>query len=503
MKLVPVIGLETHIQLATNTKLFCACAVSSENAQPNTSVCQICLGHPGVLPVPNETAVRWAVLLGLALNGKITPHSKFDRKHYFYPDLPKAYQISQFDLPVMTDGWLDIEVEGAKGVPRIGIERMHLEEDAAKNMHGDDGKTYVDFNRGGMPLCEIVTRPDFRGAAEAKAYLHELRLLVRTLGISGGNMEKGQLRCDVNISLREVDNDGAFIGPLNTKTEIKNINSFRHVERAIAYETARQTKLWEAGTPPAVTTTRGWNDTAQRTDEQRTKEDSADYRYFPEPDIPPLELASIAKAMRQKMPELPAAKRARLMEEYGFKRSDAAHIVDDPALANFAENALSELGAWLEAKPDVTAETMPAARTKMSKVFCGWLISKLGGLLAERGSDIRIAKLTPENFAQFVMLIADGRLTGTKGLEVLNRMLDDGSDPEHAMQDMGAKRMDDVTALRNIIDSVLAGLPTEVIRYKNGETKLLPFFLGSVMKATKGNADAESATRIIREILGS
>ncbi len=354
MKLVPVIGLETHVQLKTRTKLFCSCATNSESAPVNTNVCAICLGHPGTLPVLNEDALRFAVMLATALNGNVAPHSKFDRKHYFYPDLPKAYQISQFDLPVMTEGYVDLDLPEAKGTPRIGLERMHLEEDAAKNIHGDDGKTYVDFNRAGTPLCEIVTRPDFRGAVEAKAYLQELRLLVRTLGISDGDMEKGQLRCDVNISLREADDDGNFIGPLNTKTEIKNINSFRHVERAIAYEIQRQTKLWEAGTPPTVTTTRGWNDTAQRTDEQRTKEDAADYRFFPEPDIPPLDLLPIVADVRARMPELPAAKRARFVDEYSMKREDARQIIDDPALANFAEAALSELSAWLEAQPDVT-----------------------------------------------------------------------------------------------------------------------------------------------------
>ena len=255
MKFLPVIGLETHVQLSTKTKLFCGCSTDITNKTPNSNVCPICLAHPGTLPVPNEQAIRFAVLLGLALNGNITAHSKFDRKHYFYPDLPKAYQISQFDLPVMREGYLDLEVVGVPNLVRIGLERMHLEEDAGKNIHGADGKTYVDFNRGGAALCEIVTKPDIHSAAEAKAYLYELRLLVRTLGVSDGDMEKGQLRCDVNISLREVDDNNNFIGPLNTKTELKNLNSFRAVERAIAYEITRQTELWAAGTPPLKTTT--------------------------------------------------------------------------------------------------------------------------------------------------------------------------------------------------------------------------------------------------------
>lgn len=501
MPLVPVIGLETHVQLKTKTKLFCSCPTHTENAPANTNVCQVCLGHPGTLPVLNAQALRWSVMLGLALNGNIAPHSKFDRKHYFYPDLPKAYQISQFDLPVMSDGSLTLDIPGAKSEARIGIERMHLEEDAAKNIHGDDGKTYVDFNRSSVPLCEIVTRPDFRSAAEAKAYLQELRLLVRTLGISDGDMEKGHLRCDVNISLRETDESGAFTGPLMPKTEIKNINSFRHVERAIQYEIQRQTKLWDAGTPPSVTTTRAWNDTAQRTDEMRTKEGAADYRYFPEPDIPLLALAALVDEVRVQLPELPATKRARFMHEYGMKREDARQIVEEPALADFAETALSELGAWLEAQPEITADTVDEERKKLLKLFSGWLLNKLMGLLAERGSDIRVAKLTPENFAEFITMLAQGRLTGTKGIEVLNRMLEDGADPEHAMAEMGAKRMDDVTALRDVVDTVLTENPKEVARYKAGETKLVQFFLGQVIKVTKGNADPARAITIIQEAL--
>lgn len=502
MRLEPIIGLETHVQLNTKTKMFCACSAHVDDAQPNTNICPICTGHPGTLPVPNAQAVTWAVMLGLALEGRITPRSKFDRKNYFYPDLPKAYQISQFDLPIMSEGKMDIEVPG-EPVSRIRIERMHLEEDAAKNIHGSDGKTYVDFNRGGVPLCEIVTRPDFRSAAQAKAYLHELRLLVRTLGISEGDMEKGHLRCDVNISLREVDENGKPVSPdLSPKTEIKNINSFRAVERAIAYEIKRQTELWEAGTPPEITTTRGWNDVKQMTEGQRTKESSADYRYFPEPDIPPLDLEVIAKDVKRLMPELPQAKRFRLQREYGFKDEDVKLIVEDPALADFAEKALSELGSWLEAKPDVTPETMDEARKKLTKVFSGWLTSKLLGLLEERKSDVRIMKLTPENFAEFITLIADGRITGPKGLEVLGKMLDSGADPSHVIEELGASRMDDVTALQKVVETVVEENPKEAARYKSGETKLLQFFVGQVMKATKGNADPGKTADVIRSVLG-
>ncbi len=489
MKFLPVIGLETHVQLSTKTKLFCGCSTDITNKTPNSNVCPICLAHPGTLPVPNEQAIRFAVLLGLALNGNITAHSKFDRKHYFYPDLPKAYQISQFDLPVMREGYLDLEVVGVPNLVRIGLERMHLEEDAGKNIHGADGKTYVDFNRGGAALCEIVTKPDIHSAAEAKAYLYELRLLVRTLGVSDGDMEKGQLRCDVNISLREVDDNNNFIGPLNTKTELKNLNSFRAVERAIAYEITRQTELWAAGTPPLKTTTRGWNDVAGVTEEQRVKEDAADYRFFPEPDVPPLELADLAAEMRRLMPELPAAKRARFISEFGFKADDARQLVESPALANFAEQTYSELIVDLEPSP------------KLTKVLAGWLLTKLTALLTDRKIEIADAKITPAYFAEFLSFIAGGQLTAAKGLEVLGAMLDNGWSAAHTMKSLGAVKIDSGAALQEMVNDIITKNPNEVIRYKNGETKLLQFFLGQLMRATKGNADPDLATQTILDAL--
>jgi aspartyl-tRNA(Asn)/glutamyl-tRNA(Gln) amidotransferase subunit B len=501
MNLSPVIGLEIHVQLKTKTKMFCGCTENDpqQDKEPNLHICSICLGHPGTLPVPNEQAIRWGILLGLSLGGTIAPTSKFDRKNYFYPDLPKAYQISQFDLPVMSEGRLTIDVPG-EGLVTIGLERMHLEEDAAKNIHGEDGKTYVDYNRGGTPLCEIVTKPHFTSAAQTKVFLQELRTLVRTLDISNGDMEKGQLRCDVNISLREVDETGTPLSPeLNPKTEIKNINSFRAVERAIQYEIRRQKQLWEMHTPPSITTTRGWDDTKQCTTEQRSKEDSADYRYFPEPDIPPMNLVALTEEIRQTLPELPWDKRKRLVEEYGFKVEDASLIVEDPVLADFAEQALSELGAWLVALPDVTSEEMPEKRKKLMQLFCSWILNKLPGVLADRKISNRTMKVTPENFAEFIILMAEGRLTGQSGLKVLEKMLDDGSDPSHAMEELGANRMDDVTALADIVESVLAANPKETERFKAGETKLMQFLVGQVMKETRGNADPGLTAKIISE----
>ncbi|MDP2631511.1 MAG: Asp-tRNA(Asn)/Glu-tRNA(Gln) amidotransferase subunit GatB [Candidatus Uhrbacteria bacterium] len=502
MNLQAIIGLETHVQLKTASKMFCGCSNHSEGVAPNVNVCPVCLGHPGVLPVPNEQAIRSAILLGLALDGKIAKHSKFDRKNYFYPDLPKSYQISQFDLPIMSEGSLTFEVPGEEKTITIGIERLHLEEDAAKNIHGDDGKTYVDFNRGGTPLVEIVTHPHFTSAAQAKAYLQEIRLIVRTLGISYGDMEKGQLRADVNISMREVDENGEPLSKsLNPKTEIKNVNSFKAVERAIEYEIQRQTKLWEADDIPRLTTTRGWSDAKQVTELQRTKEGFADYRYFPEPDIPPMDLADLADEISHKIPELPKAKRDRFITEYGIKPSEAKQIIDDPALADFTEQALSELEAWLQAEPDVDSEQATIQRQKLTKLFVSWLLNKLLGVVAERKIGLKIMKITPENFAEFIKLIAEGKLTGQSGLQVLGRMLDDGSDPSDVMDELGASRLDDVSALIKVIDAVIEESSDEVARYKAGDTKLLQWFMGQVMKETHGKADPDTTVRLIGERL--
>lgn len=502
MNLQPIIGLETHVQLKTQSKMFCACSARGQDDAPNTHICPVCLGHPGVLPVPNEQAIRWAILVGLALRGTIATRSKFDRKNYFYPDLPKAYQISQFDLPIMENGEVELEIPGEERPTIVRLERLHLEEDAAKNIHGDDGNTYVDFNRGGTPLCEIVTRPDIHSAEEAKAYMRELRLLVRSLGVSDADMEKGQLRCDVNISLRPLNDHGEPLDDrLYPKTEIKNVNSFNAVGRAIEYEIQRQTKLWEMGTPPAETTTRGWNDAKQMTIEQRTKEGFADYRYFPEPDIPPMDLTEMTEEVRRTLPELPWDRKKRFADEYGFKKEDIKQMIDDPALADFTEHAMSELAAWLQSRDDVDEENVLEYRKKLNKLFSSWLLNKLMGLLTERKIDIRIMKVTPENFAEFITMMAEGKISGPKGLEVLGAMLDSGSDPEHVVSDLGATRMDDLTALSSIVNTVLEKNPSEVERFKNGEAKLVQFFIGQIMKATKGNADPEACAKMLKEKL--
>ncbi|MEK7614990.1 MAG: Asp-tRNA(Asn)/Glu-tRNA(Gln) amidotransferase subunit GatB [Patescibacteria group bacterium] len=482
MNYQPIIGLEIHVQLKTKTKMFCSCSAHETSAEPNTNVCPVCLANPGVLPVPNEQAIRFGVLMGLALNCTIAPHSKFDRKNYFYPDLPKAYQISQYDQPIAVNGFLEV------GEKRFGITRAHLEEDAAKSFHGSEGKTYVDYNRGGTPLIEIVTEPDFRSAQDAKLFLQELRLIARYLGVSDADMEKGHLRCDANVSLRLIDDNGETVGAtFNPKTEVKNLNSFRHVERAIEHEIQRQTKLWEANTPPMISTTRGWNDTKQITEDQRSKEDAADYRYFPDPDIPALALTDIANEMRAQMPELPAARRLRLQEEYSLKPADARQICEDPALADFTESVFSELTSWLESVED----TVDKDKDRLAKLVSGWLLSKLTGVLIERSIDVRVMKITPENFAEFLTLIATKKLNNATGLKVLSAMLDDGNSPTHIMEELQLGQMDDAGTLADVVDRVIANNPKEVSRYQAGEDQLLTFLMGMVMKETGGTADAK------------
>ncbi|MBI2551192.1 Asp-tRNA(Asn)/Glu-tRNA(Gln) amidotransferase subunit GatB [Candidatus Uhrbacteria bacterium] len=499
--LIPIIGLEVHVQLKTKSKLFCSC-VAHEAATPNTNVCPVCLAHPGTLPVPNQEAVRMAVTLGLALGCRINSPSRFDRKHYFYPDLPKGYQISQYEHPVAEGGLVILEVPGGERPNiNVGITRAHLEEDAGKSFHLDDGTTLVDFNRAGIPLVETVTEADLRSPAEAKAFLQELRLIVRTLGISDGDMEKGHLRCDANISLREYDDAGEIVGlTWNPKTEIKNLNSFRHVERALLFEINRQTECWKAGATPSVTTTRRWNDAKQQTEEMRTKEGAADYRYFPEPDIPPLVLAPLAEELKTMIPELPAAKRRRFVDEYQLKPADAKLLIEDPGLADFAEHAFSELAEWQGSLPEFAALDETEKKKglgKLTKLCVGYLTSKLTGLLAERGSDIRIAHLTPENFAELITLVATNKLNSRTAVEVLGHMLETGADPSHIMEDRQLGQIQNTDMLAAAINRVIAGNPKEAAAYKAGKTALLQFFVGKVMKETEGTADPKMTQNLL------
>jgi aspartyl-tRNA(Asn)/glutamyl-tRNA(Gln) amidotransferase subunit B len=508
MRLQPVIGLEIHIQMKTKSKMFCGCDNRGENAPPNTTVCPVCMGHPGVLPTLNNQALRWGVLVGLALGCEIPAFSKFDRKNYFYPDLPKGYQISQFDLPIAINGHVNLEIPG-KNVPRnearIGITRAHLEEDAAKLQHAADHKaSFVDFNRSSTPLIEIVTEPDFLTPFEAKTFLQELRRIARYLKVSDADMEKGHLRCDANISMRHINDDGTPVHEaLNPKTEVKNINSFKSVERALEYEIKRQTKMFELGSPPAVSSTRGWDDDRGTTKEQRIKEEAYDYRYFPEPDIPPLDLTEIAEEMRSKLPELPAKRRYRFIDEYGLTPADVRILTDDPAWADYTEQVFSELHAWLQTSGEEgsTDEIKEKNKAKLAKLVGGWLTSKLMGAMSERSIDIRILKITAENFAEFITLVYTNKVNSTTAREILGVMLESGQDPSHVMEDRGLGQMEDESELREVVGRILEQNPHEVERLRAGENKLMKFLVGMVMKATEGRANPEATQALIKNLI--
>ena len=500
----PIIGLEVHVQLKTKSKMFCGCDNSGDSKPPNTTVCPICLGHPGTLPVANEEAIKWSAMTAMALNCEIPEISKFDRKHYFYPDLPKGYQISQFDQPIGINGKVTVTLEdGTK--KDIRINRLHLEEDAAKLTHSDQG-SFVDYNRGGTPLMEIVTEPDISSAEEAKAYMQEIRAIVRYLGVSDADMEKGNMRCDVNISLRprDIEDERLF-----TKTEIKNVNSFRAVERTIKYEIARQTELWDEGNPPSQLTTRGWNDTEQRTDEQRIKEDAADYRYFPEPDIPPLHfgynLNEEQKAqglidlreLEVQIPELPEKKRDRFISEYGLSSTDINAIVYDVDLAGYLENVISELENWAK-DADVDWEK---DKGKLIKSASGWLTSKLMKLLIDENKTIKDTKVDGENFAELITMMHQGAINSSIGQKVLEIMHKTGGDPSNIVVDKNWRQLNDAGALAEAIKKVIVKHEGPVNDYKEGKENAIQFLLGQVMKETQGKANPQAVMELLKKHL--
>ena len=488
-----IIGLEIHVQLKTKSKMFCACSNAGEDQPANTTICEVCTAQPGTLPVPNEQAVRWALRAALALNCQIPDNSQFDRKHYFYPDLPKGYQISQYEHPLGLGGYLDIEVDGQ--ARRIQLERLHLEEDTAKLLHEPgQTETRIDFNRAGTPLMEIVTKPDVRSPAEAKAFLKELRLLMLYLGISDADMEKGHLRCDANISLRPSDETNLY-----SKTEIKNLNSFRSVERALTYEFERQKKLWAVGRPPTQLSTRGWEETKSVTEEQRVKEEASDYRYFPEPDIPPMQFseAFIAK-IQADVPEIPSARRQRFQAEFGFTQEDALRLCDHPILSGYTEAVISELKAWLLAEtPKDRGLTWHTHKAEFAKLLANWLINRYLKLCDETHIAPNASRITAENFAELVKIIQQNRVNATGAQTVLQEMFVTGHDPSDIIEKKALGQLQDESSLENTIDQVLAAHPAEVAGYKAGKITLLKFFMGQVMKETGGRADPEVLNRLL------
>jgi len=505
-----IIGLEIHAELKTKSKMFCSCDNDAEGKEPDTTVCPICLGHPGTLPVANQQAIEWTILTGLALNCRVNQLNKFDRKNYFYPDLPKGYQISQYDLPLVYGGHLEINGQ------QIRITRIHLEEDTGKLTHpayakasaGEPtGKNYslVDYNRAGTPLMEMVTEPDIRDAATAKKFCQTFQQILRYLQISDADMEKGQMRCEANISIQKQGKwqqaDGE-IKPLdnyqlNPKVELKNINSFKAVEKAIEYEIKRQKQALEEG-EKLVQETRGWDENKGKTIRQRVKETSADYRYFPEPDLPPLNInAKMISQIKSGLIELPMDKVKRFIEQYSFDQATAEILVSDKDLADYSEQVISELRAWIEA----TGDDWERQKRKLAKAAANWLTSELFKHLKADKITIKDIKITPENFAELITLVYQGKINSSAGQQILEVMYKKGGDPTNIMQGLGLEQIDDKAELEKIIKKIIKDNPKVIEQYKKGKENSIQFLVGKTMAATKGKANPKIVIGILKNLL--
>jgi aspartyl-tRNA(Asn)/glutamyl-tRNA(Gln) amidotransferase subunit B len=472
-----VIGLEVHAQLLTKSKMFCSCSTDYANAAPNTHVCPVCMGMPGVLPVINQQAVAYTIMTALALNCSIPEYSKFDRKNYPYPDLMKGYQISQYDVPLSRNGYLTVEYDGQ--IHRIGITRVHLEEDTARLLH-HEGYSLIDVNRSGTPLMEIVSEPDMRSPEEARLYMQKLREILVYLGVSSGRMEEGSLRCDANISVRPRGQK-----ELGVKTEIKNMNSFRSVERALEYEAQRQIAMARSG-ETIHQETRGWVETKGITVPQRTKEQAHDYRYFPEPDLPPLVISrSWVEELRAQLPELPDARRARYMTEFGLSAQDANVLTEEKSLGDYFEQ--------------VMAISQVSDRKARAKVASNWLLSEVVRLLKASNMSINDCPLSPAALANLLDLLDKERITGKQAKEVLDEAFVTGEMPEAIVTRKGLKPpISDQRELERIVEEVIANNPKVVNDYRAGKTNALQALVGQIMKQTRGQAKADIVQKLLR-----
>jgi len=504
--------LEIHTELKTNSKMFCGCKNDPNEKRANFNICPTCLGHPGTLPVANKEAIRKTIKTGLALNCKIAEISKFDRKNYFYPDLPKGYQISQYDMPFCQKGFL--EIDGRK----IEITRIHLEEDTGRLIHSGDS-SLVDFNRAGVPLMELVTEPDITSGKEARAFAQELQLILRYLGVSEADMEKGQMRVEVNISLSKSKK-------LGTKVEVKNLNSFRVAERAIDYEIKRQTEILEQG-GKIIQETRGWNDSKGITFSQREKEEVHDYRYFPEPDLPTIHLdKKFIEEIKTEIPELPEQKRKRFSKEYGLEEQDIEVFVVNKNLSEYFEKVVSEFIRWLKDEPAriATRAGSPArlrsvagrpARIatrsvaggdagfyKLARFAGNYLISDIQGLLGNKQFIENDFAITPENFAEFITMIFKEEISSKIAKQVLEEMYKTGADPSHIIEEKGLSQMNDQTEIEKIIKDIVLNNPKPVEDYKKGKEASLQFLVGKIMAVTRGRAKPDVAQRLLKKILG-
>ena len=474
MRYEAVIGLEVHAQMMTDTKIFCGCSTKF-GSEPNTQTCQICIGMPGVLPMLNEKALEFTIRTGLAMKCRISDYSRFARKNYFYPDLPKGYQISQYENPICEGGYIEIVVAGE--VKRVGITRIHMEEDAGKNIHEGTGNfSYVDLNRAGVPLMEIVSEPDIRTPQEAAEYMKKLRTILRYLGVCDGNMEQGSLRCDANVSVRPAGQK-----EYGTRAEVKNINSFRFVEKAIDYEIKRQIGVIEEG-GEIVQETRLWDSTKGITESMRTKEEAHDYRYFPEPDLVPIVAdRSWIEEIRASLPELPDAKRQRFVSEFGLPEYDAELLTTEKPVAEWFEEAVHSGG--------------------QPKAVSNWMMGDLMKLLNEGNKSIDECPMKPMQLAKMLKLIGSCTISGKIAKTVFEEMYKTGEDPEVIVKEKGLLQISDESAIEKAIDDVIAKHPKEVERFRAGEEKLLGFFVGQVMKTTKGKANPQMLNEMLKKKL--
>ena len=474
MNFEPVIGLEVHAQLKTKTKIFCNCSTEF-GAPPNTHTCPVCLGMPGVLPVLNKMVVDYTLRMAVATRCEINRESRFARKNYFYPDLPKGYQISQYELPIARDGWVIVESNGDK--QRIGINRIHMEEDAGKLIHAPDRPvSRVDFNRTGVPLIEIVSEPDIRSPEQAGDYLRQLRSIVRYLGICDGNLEEGSFRCDANVSIRPAGSE-----TLGTRAELKNLNSFKHVEKALLYEIGRQKEILLDG-GKVVQETRLWDPDNNRSTSMRGKEEAHDYRYFPDPDLLPLVIDDDwISRIRQDLPELPEDKKERFVETYGLPAYDAQLLTADRELADYFEDCLKEFDN--------------------AKQVSNWVMGPLLGLLNTQGKSISESPVSAVYLARLLSLVDKGVISGKIAKTVFDEMALSGKAPEAIVEERGLVQVTDTAAIEDIVQEVLDENPSEVQAYRGGKTKLLGYFVGQVMKETRGKANPQLVNQILKEKL--